>query len=73
MPPTIEEAIAEMEAAVTETETVEGSAAVLLPKLGAIIEANKNAPAALSALAARLKAPNSTLLSAITANTPAEA
>ena len=69
---TIAEAIAEMQAAVDENTTVDGSTKLLLVKLAAIIEANKNAPAALSALAATLRTDNASLSDAVVANTPVE-
>ena len=69
---TIQESIAALTAAVDENTTVDGSVKALLVQLAAIIEANKAAPAALSALAATLSADNVSLRDAVVANTPGE-
>jgi len=57
-------------AQVTEVETVEQSAITLIQGLAAQIAAIKDDPAAIQALADRLKASSTALAAAITANTP---
>jgi len=59
-----------LEAAVTENETVDGSASLLLKKLFDEVEANKTNPAALQALVDRVRGSNSLLAAAVAANTP---
>lgn len=56
---------------VNDTKTVEDSAIVLLTNLSGLITAAKDDPAALTALAADLKAKSDQLAAAVVANTPA--
>lgn len=60
-----------LEAEVTRNETVDGSAKALLERLFAEFESHKNDPAAIQALVDRLRGSSDTLVTAITANTPA--
>lgn len=57
--------------AVARNKTVADSAIALIQGLAAQIEANKNDPAALQALADSLNAEDDSLAAAVTANTPA--
>jgi len=52
-------------------KTISGSAIILIQGLAAKIEASKNDPVALQALADSLRADDDALAAAITANTPA--
>lgn len=60
-----------LEAAVTEDEKADSSAATLLKKLFDEVEANKTDPAALQALVDRVRASTGALAAAVVANTPA--
>jgi hypothetical protein len=59
-----------LEAAVTEDESVDSSAATLLKTLFDEVEANKNNPAAIQAIVDRVRATNAKLAAAVSANTP---
>lgn len=60
-----------LEAAVTDDETVDGSAATLLKTLFDEVEANKTDPVALQALVDRVRNSTAALSAAVVANTPA--
>jgi uncharacterized coiled-coil protein SlyX len=64
--------LTQLEAEVSRDEAVNSSAATLIGKLAAEIEASKNDPAALQALVDRLRASQDSLAAAVSANTPAE-
>lgn len=56
----------------TRNESVDASAKLLLERLFADFESNKNNPAAIQSLVDRARAANDILATAVTANTPAE-
>jgi len=60
-----------LEAEVARDQTVNASAITLLSSLAAQLEALKNDPAAIQALADSLKASQDALAAAVVANTPA--
>lgn len=60
-----------LEAELTRNEEVDASAKLLLERLFADFEANKNSPAAIQALVDRGRAANDALAAAVVANTPA--
>lgn len=62
-----------LEAEVARNETVDGSAKVLLERLFADFESNKNNPQAIQSLVDRARAANDGLTAAVAANTPADA
>lgn len=64
--------LSQLEAEVARDEAVNSSAATLIGRLAAEIEASKTDPAALQALADRLRASQDALSAAVAANTPAE-
>jgi len=59
-----------LEAELTANESVDSSAAALITALANEIEANKDAPAKLQAMADRLRASNASLAAAVAAGTP---
>ncbi|MDQ5870787.1 MAG: hypothetical protein M3547_01090 [Acidobacteriota bacterium] len=61
-----------LEAEVERNTTVDGSVITLVNGLAAQIEALKNDPAKLQAMADKLRADNDALAAAVTAHTPAE-
>lgn len=61
-----------LEAEISRDETVNGSAHTLIARLVTELEANKSNPAAIQALADRLRANNDALSAAVAANTPGE-
>ena len=63
--------LTQLEASVTDEETVDGSAATLLKTLFDEVEAHKNDPAAIQALVDRVRASTGKLSEAVAANTPA--
>jgi hypothetical protein len=60
-----------LEAELTRNDSVDASAKLLLERLFAEFEANKNSPAAIQALVDRARAANDSLSTAVAANTPA--
>ena len=60
-----------LEAAVSEDETVDGSAIALINGLATALEATKGDPVAVQALADRLRATSAALAAAVIAHTPA--
>lgn len=60
-----------LQAEIERDETVNGSAIALLSSLAAELEASKNDPAAIQALADKLKSNQDSLAAAVAANTPA--
>lgn len=60
-----------LEAAVTENETVDGSASLLLKRLFDEVEAAKGNPAAIQSIVDRVRSQNAALAAAVLANTPA--
>lgn len=61
-----------LEAEVTRDESVNGSAATLIEKFAAEIEASKNDPVKLQALVDRMRASQDSLAAAVEANTTPE-
>lgn len=61
-----------LEAELTRNESVDSSAKLLMERLFAEFEANKNNPAAIQALVDRARAANDSLATAVAANTPSE-
>lgn len=59
-----------LEAEVARNDEVDASAKLLLERLFADFEENKNNPAAIQALVDRARAANDSLVAAVTANTP---
>lgn len=64
--------LTQLEAEVARDEAVNSSAATLIGRLAAEIEASKNDPVALQALVDRLRTSQDALASAVSANTPAQ-
>lgn len=62
-----------LEAELTRNDSVDASAKLLMERLFAEFEANKNNPAAIQALVDRARSANDNLATAVAANTPAEA
>lgn len=61
--------LTQLEAEVTRDEEVNSSAAILIGRLAAEIEASKNDPVALQALVDRLRSQQDALAAAVAANT----
>lgn len=59
-----------LEAAVSENETVDGSAIILLKTLFDEVESNKGNPAAIQAIVDRVRSANTVLAAAVSAHTP---
>ena len=64
--------LAQLEAEVARDEAVNSSAATLIGKLAAEIEASKNDPAALQVLVDRLRTSQDSLAAAVAANTSSQ-
>jgi hypothetical protein len=64
--------LSQLEAELTRNESVDASAKLLLERLFAEFEANKNNPAAIQALVDRARSANDVLAAAVAANTPAD-
>jgi len=69
----VDDAVAALTTQVEANTSAEASAVALIQELAGLIQAHVDNPAALTDLAAKLKASAEALAAAVTANTPAEA